>query len=269
MFYQYVLYTFFRFLVKSGFNNNLIPTFSWCRSGGWWNILTIAHPVKGHLAGEYEISGRLLAMLSMLPKTDKRVFPTNYSNLLNSFTRMRKRVAAKLQRPEIAEISFKSYRHWGGTTIAEATNGNVLIVKRMLRHKCITSSMKYIHAIKFEAKEFEETTATTVDEIRNLGKTGWQKYDEIMANGVQVHFYRRPKRFTWVIWEMLWFTMEMLSVILINQHNIKLVSPQAWAGSSARLERSTDNRKVGSSNPPRPTIFPLIFADSINTFSNS
>ncbi len=56
---------------------------------------------------------------------------------------------------------------------------------------------------------------------------------------------------------MIWFTLEMLSVILINPHNIRLVSPQKWAGSSARLERSTDNRKVGSSNPPRPTI--LIF----------
>jgi hypothetical protein len=54
--------------------------------------------------------------------------------------------------------------------------------------------MKYVHAIKFEAKEFEETTATTVDEIRNLGKKGLQKYDELTVNGVQVHFYRRPKR---------------------------------------------------------------------------
>jgi hypothetical protein len=43
--------------------------------------------------------------------------------------------------------------------------------------------------------------------------------------------------------------------ILINPHNIKLVSLQKmWAGSSAWLERSTDNRKVASSNPARPTI---------------
>jgi hypothetical protein len=55
--------------------------------------------------------------------------------------------------------------------------------------------MKYIHAKKFEAKEYEETTVTTIDEIRNLGKGGWTKYDELTVNGVQVHFYRRPKRF--------------------------------------------------------------------------
>jgi hypothetical protein len=55
--------------------------------------------------------------------------------------------------------------------------------------------MKYIHAKRFEPKEFEETTATTIDEIRALGKGGWSKYDEIIVNGVQIHFYRRPKRF--------------------------------------------------------------------------
>ena len=48
--------------------------------------------------------------------------------------------------------------------------------------------------------------------------------------------------------------------MLIKPHNIKLLTRQMGAGSSAWLERSTDNRKVGSSNPPRPTIHPLIFA---------
>ena len=45
------------------------------------NIFSIAHPVKGHNTGEYEISGELLTMLNTLPKTDKRIFPTTYSSL--------------------------------------------------------------------------------------------------------------------------------------------------------------------------------------------
>ncbi len=160
------------------------------------NIFSIAHPVKGHNTGEYEISGELLTMLNTLPKTDKRIFPTTYSSLETSFLYIRKRLAIKLARPQLTAINFKSIRHWGGTTIAENTNGNVLIVKQLLRHKCIESSMKYIHAKKFEPKEYEETTATTIEEIRNLGKGGWTKYDEATFNQVQVHFYRRPKRFT-------------------------------------------------------------------------
>ena len=37
--------------------------------------------------------------------------------------------------------------------------------------------------------------ATTLDEILVLGKAGWQKYDEVMLNGVTYHCYRKPKRF--------------------------------------------------------------------------
>jgi hypothetical protein len=44
-------------------------------------------------------------------------------------------------------------------------------------------------------KDYEETVATTVEEIRALGKAGWQKYDEMNVSGVQMHFYRKPKRF--------------------------------------------------------------------------
>ena len=40
------------------------------------------------------------------------------------------------------------------------------------------------------ARDFEETMASTVEEIRELGKAGWVKYAEIALNGTQIHFYR-------------------------------------------------------------------------------
>ena len=64
----------------------------------------------------------------------------------------------------------------------------VLIIKRMLRHKSIQNTMKYIHTIEFKEEDFEETVATTPEEIRQLGKAGWAKYDEITVNGTQMHF---------------------------------------------------------------------------------
>ena len=79
--------------------------------------------------------------------------------------------------------------------IAYKTNGNVLVIMRMLRHKSFNSSRKYIHTIEFKDEDFEETVATTVEEIRALGKAGWQKYDEMTISGVQIHFYRKHKRF--------------------------------------------------------------------------
>jgi hypothetical protein len=55
--------------------------------------------------------------------------------------------------------------------------------------------MRYIHTINFKEEDYETTSATTPEEILALGKAGWQKYDEITVAGVQLHFYRKPKRF--------------------------------------------------------------------------
>jgi hypothetical protein len=79
--------------------------------------------------------------------------------------------------------------------LTHTTNGNVLKIMQMLRHKSYNSTRKYIHAIMFKEQDYEETVATTVDEIRELGKAGWTKYDELTTNGVHMHFYRKPKRF--------------------------------------------------------------------------
>jgi integrase len=159
------------------------------------STLSINHPVKGHLPGKYELSPRLVAMLNALPRKDKRVFPMSYACTEDSLKKLRKRAAAKFQNPVLLSICFKSYRHWGGSMLAHITNGNVLLIKRMLRHKSIQNTMKYIHTIEFKEEDFEETVATTPDEIRQLGKAGWAKYDEMTVNGTQMHFYRKPKRF--------------------------------------------------------------------------
>jgi hypothetical protein len=80
--------------------------------------------------------------------------------------------------------------------IAYHTNGNVLLVKKLLGHKNINSSMKYIGMIHFKDDQFETATATTIEEIQKLGQAGWTKYDEITVSGVQMHFYKKPKRFS-------------------------------------------------------------------------
>lgn len=52
--------------------------------------------------------------------------------------------------------------------------GNVLIIKKMLRHESIQNTMKYVHTIEFKEEGYEETVATTLEEVRQLGKGGWQ-----------------------------------------------------------------------------------------------
>jgi hypothetical protein len=109
---------------------------------------------------------------------------------------LKRKATRKQQNPTLLAITFKSYRHFGGSMIAHYTNGNVLKVKAALRHKSVLNTMKYIHSIQnLREDHFEETTATTPEEIRKLRKAGWTKYDEATLNCVTIHFYRKPKRF--------------------------------------------------------------------------
>jgi hypothetical protein len=75
--------------------------------------------------------------------------------------------------------------------LAHRTNGNVLTIKKALRHKSIQNTMKYIHTIQFTDEDYEIATATTDEEIKQLGIAGFVKYDEM--NGVP--FYRKPKNY--------------------------------------------------------------------------
>jgi hypothetical protein len=54
--------------------------------------------------------------------------------------------------------------------IAYCINGNVLTVKRLLGHKKVENTMKYIGMVHFKDDEFEVATATTIEEAENLGK---------------------------------------------------------------------------------------------------
>lgn len=157
--------------------------------------ISISKPCKGHRPGTKTVSPRCIALLRALPKlNDKRVFPTTYKNIYSSFRAFRKRAAKHLKNDQLLNITFKTFRHWAGTQIAYRTNGNgLLTIQKELRHKDIKSTMKYIHNIPdFKEIEYEIATATTDDEIKALGKAGFEKYDE--ANGI--HYYRRIPRKT-------------------------------------------------------------------------
>jgi integrase len=159
------------------------------------NVLSINHPVKGHYPGKYELKPQLVSMLNALPRKNKRIFPTTYKTIYHSLLNLRTKAAEEFQKPELLRISFKSFRHWGGTMLAYVTNGNVPVMARKLRHKSWRSTQKYVHNVEFREEDYEETVATTPEEIRALGKAGWTKYDEATFNGIQMHFYRKPKRF--------------------------------------------------------------------------
>jgi hypothetical protein len=61
----------------------------------------------------------------------------------------------------------------------------------MLRHKSVQNTMKYIHTLEFKDEDFEIATATTEEEVKQLGQVGFIKYDGMKG----IHFYRKPKKY--------------------------------------------------------------------------
>lgn len=156
------------------------------------NIITINHPVKGHLPRQLQVSNKLLAMLNSLPKNSERVFPTSYPVMQSCYQRIKKKAAEIQKNPRLLSVEMRSFRHWGGTMLAHYTNGNVLTVKKLLGHKRIENTMKYIGMIHFKDDEYEVTTATTVEEAKQVLTAGFDYVTE--KNGIML--FRRPKRFS-------------------------------------------------------------------------
>ncbi|MGD0071770.1 MAG: tyrosine-type recombinase/integrase [Candidatus Bathyarchaeia archaeon] len=158
--------------------------------------ISIRYPVKNHLPRTLNVSNRLLAMIEALPKKDDRVFPTSYANMLRRFVTMRKRTADIHQNPRLLAVDFTAFRTWAGTMIAYHTNGNVLTVKKLLGHKQVKNTMKYIGKIQFQSQDFETTSASTVEDILKLGSQGWIEYSVAKINNVEYHCFKKPKRFS-------------------------------------------------------------------------
>jgi integrase len=154
------------------------------------NTITINMPVKNHYPRQIPVSNKLIAMLNAPPKNSERIFQTTYRNIAQGFMKVRRKVSQNLQNPRILKISLNTYRHWGATMLYHQTR-DILLVKKLLGHKNIQNTLKYTQLIEFIDDEYEETTASTVEQARELGKAGWIKYDEF--NGI--HLYRKPKRF--------------------------------------------------------------------------
>ncbi len=130
------------------------------------------------------------------PRKDERIFAKNYDAMLKSFVTYRKRAAENQKNPRLLAIDFTAFRTWAGTMIAHHTNGNVLTVKKLLGHKQIKNTMKYIGRIQFKDIEFDTTSATTVEDILKLGMEGWTEYSVIKINDVEHHCFKKPKRFS-------------------------------------------------------------------------
>jgi integrase len=158
--------------------------------------ISIRYPVKNHLPRTLQVSNRLLAMIDALPRKDDRVFPISYANILRRYVLMRKKTAEIHKNPRLLAVDFTAFRTWAGTMIAYHTNGNVLTVKKLLGHKQVKNTMRYIGRIEFQSQDFETTSVSTVEDVLKLGSQGWVEYAVVNISNVEYHCFKKPKRFS-------------------------------------------------------------------------
>ncbi len=154
------------------------------------NTISINFPVKGHNPRQLKVSTKLIAMLNALPKTSERIFPTTYRTMVAGFMKVRARATQKLQNSRLRSISFTTFRHWGATMTYHYTR-KILLVKKLLGHKSIQSTMVYTQLVQFKDDEFDVEKATTVEEAKTLLKTGF----DYIAEKDGIMLFRRPKKF--------------------------------------------------------------------------
>ena len=157
------------------------------------NFITINHPVKGHRPRTLEVSNKLIAMLSSLPHKSERFFDTTYNVMVGSYVRLRRRVAEATKNERIDWIELRTFRHWGGTHIAEITNGNVLIVMKLLGHKRVENSMKYINIWQLKFRNdtnYDVASATTIEEAKANLAAGFTYVQTVQG----IMLYTRVKR---------------------------------------------------------------------------
>lgn len=101
-------------------------------------------PVKRHNPRVLKTSRGFITRLQTLKsyQTGKRIF--HQGTLSSCLYLQRKRAAQKLSNPRLAKISFTTFRHWKGTMEYHRTK-DILHVMKLLGHKQIRNTLKYIH----------------------------------------------------------------------------------------------------------------------------
>jgi len=154
-------------------------------------------PEKGSNPRIIKISQNLLSMLLRLKarrmtRDPNRVFQAKIGNTMESFYRIRKRIANKIGNPRINQIHPHTFRHWKATMLYHQTK-DPLRVQRFLGHTTFQHTQLYI---QLEESLFQETqddymckTAITAEEARALIEVGFEYVNEIQG----IHLYRKRK----------------------------------------------------------------------------
>lgn len=171
--------TFLQLLKETAMRAGEAKRLEWINIDFEKNLVTLNDPEKGSNPRIWKVSPTLTGMLNMLPKKSAKIFGDGSVNSMKStFTKARRRLAAKLQNPRLLQISFHTLRHWKATMLYHKTK-DANYVKQFLGHKCMSNTEIYInieHTL-FEEQSDDEFTvkvAEKPEDIKALLEAGFE-----------------------------------------------------------------------------------------------
>jgi integrase len=142
-------------------------------------------PEKGSRPRQPKITTNTLASVLLLQKDELYIFHNDnvdveesYRNFFRNFAEQRLKISGRLQNPRIRRISFKTLRHWKASTLYAKTK-DLLLVKEVLGHRSISSTMKYTHLIQFNEEDYVCKVAKAVKEAQVLIESGFEYVTDV------------------------------------------------------------------------------------------
>jgi integrase len=137
------------------------------------NITSAKHCIGRTL----KLKPQTLAMLNAhvlrkkLAQSDN-VFPIGSGSISEGYRRIRNRLAEKLGDMSLKSIRLYDFRHFKASMEYHKTK-DLLYVKRLLGHKDLRTTLRYIQLIDFGNDEYHVSVAKTVEEVQKLIEEGF------------------------------------------------------------------------------------------------
>jgi len=102
----------------------------------------------------------------------------DYVRVKENWIRLKNAVAKKLGEPELKSIRLYDLRHFVGSMTYYKTR-DIVHVQRVLGHRNIKNTLRYIHLVNFDSEEFIVKVAKTLDEACKLLEAGFEYVTEM------------------------------------------------------------------------------------------
>ena len=137
---------------------------------------------KGGSGRTVQVRRRTLALLKEYLgkrnfRLDDRPFPRR-KKMTGRGVRLRNTVAAKLMDPTFRTIRLYDLRHFAATMTYHKTR-DLLYTQRMLGHRNLRSTLRYVQLIAFKDDDYTSAVARTVQDVRQLVEAGFEYVTEL------------------------------------------------------------------------------------------